>query len=553
MPTTAKQSGASRGKETFAQRLPHLLPALVIGFIVGGLTLFVWQALLRQQQRTIAEATQAASMQVAHELTARLEARIQALERMAARWERQGQPDQTDWAADVALYLQHYPGSQAIGWVDSTFTLRWVAPVAGNEAALGLPAAAEPRRRLALEKARDQRTVYTTHVLDLVQGGKGVAVYIPLFPRSAFDGVLSAVFRLQTLGTTLLSDIAPGYGVVLNDRDEELYRRLPPDAVSPGTIVHTTTMRLPGVTWQVQVWPGSTVLAQHQNLLPYALLVLGLILAGALSLTVFLVQTARQHAQETMAANQQLDTLNAVLEQRVRERTMALARAHADLRQVAYVSAHDMQEPVRQIGIYTQQIAKHYHDSLEEDLQEAVDFIVEGTKRMQAQFTDLMHYLEIEEPDDGITSTECETLLQNALDALREPIAASGATITHDPLPTITANAKHLQLVFQELIDNAVKFRASTPPQVHVWAERDGVGWRFAVRDNGIGIAPQNMLKLFGLFRRLQRRQDYPGTGMGLAMCKKIVDRHGGRIWIDSQAGEGTTVYFTMSGKVVSS
>jgi light-regulated signal transduction histidine kinase (bacteriophytochrome) len=206
-----------------------------------------------------------------------------------------------------------------------------------------------------------------------------------------------------------------------------------------------------------------------------------------------------------------------------------------------------LQEPERQAGVYSQLIAKRCGDSLDAGIREAIAFIVEGTKRMQAQFTDLMHYLEIEEPDDGISTTDCEAVLRCALDALREPIAASSAMITHGPLPTLAANTNHLQLLFQELIDNAVKFRTNAPPCIHIWAEREKDGWRFAVRDNGLGIAPQGIGQLFGFFRKLHQRQQYPGTGMGLAICKKIVERHGGRIWLDSNLGEGTTIYFTIS------
>lgn len=223
-----------------------------------------------------------------------------------------------------------------------------------------------------------------------------------------------------------------------------------------------------------------------------------------------------------------------------------LVRAHADLRQVAYVSAHDLQEPVRQVGIFTQRIAQRYQATLDPDIQEAITFVVEGTHRLQAQFTDLLHYLEIEEPGMGMAMTNCETVLQHVLEALHEPIAMSGATITHEPLPMLVANAKHLQLLLQELIDNAVKFHDAAPPQVHVWAERETNGWRFAVRDNGIGIEPAAMSQLFRFFRKLQRRTDYPGTGMGLAICKKIVERHAGRIWVESQIGKGTTVFFTI-------
>ncbi len=259
-------------------------------------------------------------------------------------------------------------------------------------------------------------------------------------------------------------------------------------------------------------------------------------------------RTADGVPQQVLGAAQDI-TARKDAEEELAQHDRELARAHDDLRQMSYVSAHDLQEPVRQVGLYTQLLAARFRDSLDAETQEAVAFIVDGTKRMQAQFTDLMHYLEVDGQDLGVVTTDCEILLQQALLALHDVISTSGATITHDPLPTLVANPAQLQLVLQELLDNALKFRDSTPLRVHVWAEREEDGWRFAVRDNGIGIEPQSADQLFRFFRKLQRRTDYPGTGMGLAICKKIVERHGGRIWIDSQPGKETTVYFTISGK----
>jgi PAS domain S-box-containing protein len=223
-----------------------------------------------------------------------------------------------------------------------------------------------------------------------------------------------------------------------------------------------------------------------------------------------------------------------------------LEQANADLRQIAYIFAHDLQEPVRQVGLYTQWLAQRYRDVRDAETTQAMDFIVDGARRMQAQFADLRHYLEVDELGHSVTTTDCEALLCNAVEALREPLAARGATVTHDPLPTLDANAYQLQLVFQELLDNALKFHNDVPPKIRVWTERETGGWRFAVRDNGIGIDPRYQGQLFGLFRQLQRYTAYPGTGMGLAICKKIIDHHGGRIWIESTPGEGATFYFTI-------
>jgi PAS domain S-box-containing protein len=649
------------------------LPVLVgsMGVVV---TLMVWQALLVQQQQTLGQATQAAALQVANEIRARLDVRLHALSRMGRRWEVAGRPTRELWEADVMSYLRDFSSMQAINWADASLRLQWVTPLAGNEAVLNMDISAGPGR-LSQLRAQAERSVMLTPTFELRQGGRGFIAHVPLFPQGTFDGFINGVFRVQTFFDDVLADIVPDYGLAVFDGTTTLYHRPPFAAESATRDAHEMTVSLPGVTWRVRAWPGPRAVARHQSLLPSVLLGVGFTLAGVLALIVSLAQTARRRALEVTA-------LNAELEQRVYDRTAALRasetrlrlslqaarmgtwewdcatnavvwspetealcglapgtfsgtydavlacvhpedrdrfrqtelttqqqrqhdyeqefrvvwpdgtirwllskghvdddghswatqirgalvditdrkrieealaqhareldRAHADLRQVAYVSAHDLQEPVRQIGIYTQRIAKRYHDTMEADMRESIAFVVEGTKRMQAQFTDLMHYLEMEEPGTGITTTDCDLLVRNALDALREPIATSGAIITHAPLPTIEANAQHLQLLFQELLDNAVKFRTSAPPQVHVWAEREAHAWRFAVRDNGIGIAPQSRHQLFGFFRKLQRRQDYPGTGMGLAICKKIVERHGGRIWLDSQLGGGTTVYFSI-------
>jgi len=257
---------------------------------------------------------------------------------------------------------------------------------------------------------------------------------------------------------------------------------------------------------------------------------------------------------ELYRKTQQLARLNRELEQRVQERTAALAqhaaelaRVNDDLRQVAYISAHDLQEPVRMVSIYTQKLAKRYRDTADAETAEAMSFVVESAKRIATQLNDLLAYLEVDRKGQGVTATDCETVLRHVLKALDEPIRASGATVIHDSLPTLEANTAQLQLVFHHLLDNALKFRTTAPPRVHVWAEREAHGWRFAVQDNGIGIDPKHAERIFQVFRRLHTRSEYPGTGIGLAICKKIVERHGGRIWVESQPGEGAVFHFIIS------
>jgi light-regulated signal transduction histidine kinase (bacteriophytochrome) len=201
------------------------------------------------------------------------------------------------------------------------------------------------------------------------------------------------------------------------------------------------------------------------------------------------------------------------------------------------------------MGVYTQMIAKRLYAPYahrDVELTEAMGFVVEGAARIAAQLHDLLAYLEVDGKGQGKAPVDCDVLLRQTLEQLQGPLIATGAVVTHDPLPTVEANATQLQLVFHHLLDNALKFCDTAPPHVHVWAERQEGAWRLAVRDKGIGIAPQDAATLFGFFKRLHPRQQYPGTGMGLAVCKKIVERHGGRIWVESEVGSGAIFYFTI-------
>jgi signal transduction histidine kinase len=242
--------------------------------------------------------------------------------------------------------------------------------------------------------------------------------------------------------------------------------------------------------------------------------------------------------------------LVAALREANRLKDQALAReqtAHADLRQVAYSAAHDLQEPARTVGLYVQMLARRCQGVFDEEARRCMDFAIEGAARLQTQLNGLLEYVQVETAPKPFTATDCEAVFAGVLRALQSQISETGAIISHAPLPTLRATPAQLQLVFHHLLSNALKFCRAAQPQVHVWAERQPQAWRFAVRDNGIGIAPQHVEQIFTLFRRLHPRDVYPGAGVGLALCKKIVERHGGRIWIEPAPDQGTTVYFTIN------
>jgi signal transduction histidine kinase/DNA-binding response OmpR family regulator len=234
------------------------------------------------------------------------------------------------------------------------------------------------------------------------------------------------------------------------------------------------------------------------------------------------------------------------LEQRVHERTAELQRSNAELEQFAYVASHDLQEPLRKVVGYTQLLGKRYRGQLDANADEFITYAVDAASRMQLLIQDLLTYSRVGRLQKELTPVDCETLLKQVLHTLQPLIEDNGALVTHDPLPTVPADAGQFAQLFQNLIGNAIKFHGDQPPQVHVGAAHDEQACVFSVRDNGIGIEPQYADRIFRMFQRLHRREAYPGTGIGLAICQKIVQRHGGHIWVESQPGQGATFYFTI-------
>jgi len=233
-------------------------------------------------------------------------------------------------------------------------------------------------------------------------------------------------------------------------------------------------------------------------------------------------------------------------EEALKQNTEALARSNQELEQFAYVASHDLQEPLRMVTSYVQLLARRYQNRLDSDAEEFINFAVDGATRMHTLINGLLAYSRVGTRGKPFEPTNCETIFQDSLDNLKMTMEESGAVVTHDSLPTVMADDLQLGQLFQNLIGNAIKFHGEEPPRVHVSAKPDGKQWVFSVRDNGIGIAPEFAERIFIIFQRLHGKEKYPGTGIGLAVCKKIVECHGGRIWVGSELGKGATFYFTL-------
>ncbi|MEO8629669.1 MAG: ATP-binding protein, partial [Betaproteobacteria bacterium] len=231
------------------------------------------------------------------------------------------------------------------------------------------------------------------------------------------------------------------------------------------------------------------------------------------------------------------------------EKLEELKRSNEELEQFAYIASHDLQEPLRMVASYTQLLAKRYKGKLDADADEFIAFAVGGASRMQQLIQDLLAYSRVGTQANELLETSSEEALQEALVNLRGAIEDSGALVTHDPLPLVLGDDALLVQLFQNLIGNAIKYRRLEIPQVRISAVRaEGERWLFSVRDNGLGIDPQYFDRIFGMFQRLHTREEFSGTGIGLAICKKIIERHGGSISVESKLGEGSTFHFALTG-----
>jgi PAS domain S-box-containing protein len=741
---------------------------------------FLWAALRRQENSQLAEIARDAATNVENEIVARLDVRLRALERMSTRWTIGPRPERDSWERDASLLVEHGLVNLAIAWVDTTLTVRWLVPRAGNADALGYAFGDEPRRREAASRARAERTVTVTPAVDLLQGGVGIIAFAPIHRGDVFEGYIGGVFAVDDLLANLLANTEPGFGVAVFDDSLALYRRPLADPTDPSW-TRTTSIELPGSTWQIRVWPGPGVIERSHSGLPNVTLVSGLLVAILVGAVMQLRRTAESRAYDARASRARyldlfenapdmflsldikagtiLECNRAVTEQlgyeryqligrplseiytrdilprveRLREefkrtgklrnvelqvrhrdgypidisanatavrnesgeviesravwrditnlkqtqqalhrseerlnralgaarvgtwewdivpnqihwdtymfplyglaggpvtaegirervhpldreraeretkaaldhdetydteyrvvwpdgsvhhlsvrgsvirdslgravrmlgvawditaRTRAeeaqaayaaeLARSNKELEMFAYVASHDLQEPLRMVSSYTQLLARRYTDKLDDTANEFIDYAVQGAARMQQLINDLLSYSRVQSRGEPLEPVDTNVALRDALADLRLSIEDAHAIVTSDRLPTVRGDRTQLTQLFRNLIANAVKFRSDRPPEIRVCATRTNGAWTFAVRDNGIGIAPQYADRIFEIFQRLHTRQEYPGTGIGLALCKRIVERHGGRIWIESDEGQGATFFFTL-------
>ena len=286
---------------------------------------------------------------------------------------------------------------------------------------------------------------------------------------------------------------------------------------------------------------------QQRRIVSFSIVIPSLIVG--LWVVVLLQRYMEERNQDLSQANDQYNRVIQELEVAVGKyeaQTQELARSNSDLQQFAYVASHDLQEPLRIVSSYAQLFEQKYKAQVDEKGQKWIFYMVDAAKRMQSLIEDLLMYSRVGTQGKEPAPVDSLKCVQSAQANLRMAIQRNGAEVTHDAMPVVIADTAQLTQLFQNLVGNALKYRAEAAPKVHIGVWRDGTLCRFSVRDNGIGIDPRFHDRIFGLFQRLHERGKFEGTGIGLSVCKKIVERHGGTIWVESEEGQGSTFHFTL-------
>ena len=269
-----------------------------------------------------------------------------------------------------------------------------------------------------------------------------------------------------------------------------------------------------------------------------------------------LLEMEKQLTEELQSSNEELQVTTEELtntneeliqaQDNLKELVAKLKISNKELEHFAYVASHDLQEPLRMVSSFSQLLERNYKNKLDTDADEYIEFIVEGSQRMKYLIDDLLTFSRVSSEAKEFEKVDLENVLDIVLSNLSVSIDESNAHITHDSLPTVIADRSQMTQVFQNLIYNAIKFHGHKTPEIHIAAEKHGIEWRFSVTDNGIGIDPEYQKQIFEVFKRLHTREEYPGSGIGLSVTQKIIKRHGGNIWVESELGEGSTFYFTI-------
>lgn len=446
--------------------------------------------------------------------------------------------------------------------------ISYIEPQVGNQPALGFDFLSEPNRRAALERTRDNGEPAATAPLTLVQETGSQTGFLIMRAsyrdegtldtvekrRAAFLGVEYAAFRMGDLLAGVLGESASGYALEIYDRGlvgaatpvplGETSRMYDTDnradalAAEPAPRTAVVPVEVGGRRWDIYYRATGPLVSGQERAAPWVIAGLGLAVGVLMTWLFSIMSTARERAL----------VLAREMTAQLRESQERLARSNRELERFAYVASHDLQEPLRTVTSFVGLLDQRYGSDLDERGKRYITFVVDATKRMSQMISELLTYSRVGRTGDDPAPTDLAAAWDEAVSNLRGAIEQTGARVTRTDLPVVLATRLHAVQLFQNLIGNALKYHGPRDPTVSADAVMadEGRWWQISVRDNGIGVDPRHHDRIFVIFQRLHTVEEYPGTGMGLAICKKIVESYGGRIWVDSHPGDGARFTFTL-------
>ena len=438
---------------------------------------------------------------------------------------------------------------------DLQLPITYVIPVQGNELAVGLDMVHEQNRYQAACKARDTGASQITGPITLVQDNSdtpGFLFFAPFYDGGHYDsiknrnehfmGLVYAPFIVSKLMHGALSKEKRHVGIRLLDEHDTLYDEHTPaeaDFDSEPLFTRNANIELFGRTWTFDIWSTKSFRTATYDSHPLKIL-LGSILIDLMLLLLFLsLSHSAQRAVQLALTTEEL-----------KSKADELERSNKDLEQFAFIASHDLQEPLRKVSAFCELLREEYGEKLGEEGNQYANFAIDGANRMRALVQDLLTYSKIGSVQVSNIKIEADEAFRLAAAEVETSIVEAGATVTAGKLPSVFASKRELCQLFQNLISNSLKYRTEETPQVYISALRLKHHWKFSVSDNGIGIAPKYRKRVFGIFKRLHNQKQFPGKGIGLAICKRIVNRLNGEIWIEPSSSPGCTVCFTIPRKI---
>jgi signal transduction histidine kinase len=554
-------------------RLSRWLP-LLVGICVAMPCIFLWRAMATNERVNVERTIRSDAERVNNEVAERVRLRSLAFIRMARRWALQGTPDKKLWEDDARLYSEHFPGTQGVTYVDPSYRVRWIIPVKGNESALGLDLGFEKQRLRTMEEARRLREVRITPPIDLVQGGRGIIFFAPIFSGERFDGFIDGVFRTQEFLDSMLKNIVPGYVLSISSEGEEIFRR-GEAAASVEKWGRESAITLCGVDWRVRVAPTRGLLEGLRSGVDEALLFFGIALALMFAFTIRFAQNARRRAGDAEAARADLEweigrreraeedlrRLNAVLELKVEERTRQLLAAQEELvrreklavlGQLAESVGNELRNP---LGVMNNAVffLRNLLTGAEETAQEYLEILQGEIDTSRHILTDFIDFFRTRSPRTKAVAV-AELIGENT-EKFAIPDNIALRLELPDSLPSLSVDPAQMGQVLRNLVSNAIQ-AMPLGGALNISARLVGAGLvpvrdpkgypqglpqrdfvEISVADTGEGIAPENMEKLFQpLFSTKSR-----GVGLGLPISKNLVEANGGRIQMESLPEKGST------------